>query len=195
MQLEILVIRLAAATESNECKLCAEALQELLKSDATLIKKFCENVSSPFSCEINIIALDNLLSYSQVDEPCLLLLAANVVLHSLCSIVRKCSLLRQLAHRLPLLQDDFIEFLFVEMKDDETINCLIDGVMINMNCCPFERQVKLLKTVFKASARIRGTHKYFLSSIVGAEGCGLCGVREMSGFGVSDRVNDGRWFK
>jgi hypothetical protein len=27
------------------------------------------------------------------------------------------------------------------------------------------------------------------------EGCGLCGVREMSGFGVSDRVNDGRWFK
>jgi hypothetical protein len=26
-------------------------------------------------------------------------------------------------------------------------------------------------------------------------GCGLCGVREMSGFGVSDRVNDGRWFK
>jgi phosphate transport system ATP-binding protein len=91
-----------------------------------------------------------------------------------------------------------IEDLIVELKRVYTLVIVTHNMhqaarISNMTAFFYEG--KLVEAGATDQVFHKPSHQQTADYITGRFGCGLCGVREMSGFGVSDRVNDGRWFK
>lgn len=157
---------LLSCSDEEKCQKAASELIHSLSVDQSARRAFSEAVAMPFADEDRVELLERILSHSDCCDSWLIYLSANVVLHSLCNIGCKRSILRQVFRRLESVPDELIEFMLSEAKDEAVRNTLNDQLLLHLSQCAPERQLRLLRLVLQSPLRVLDSRESFLSSIV-----------------------------